>query len=380
MALKERKKLVREVLRETEDLLVMVTGLENEASPAPGSFRTQLMGKVRSYRREVERLQKDAHRFGGQTSGRDELLSGGMYSAKSDFEAHQDTQKNRVIGGIESLNRTSQSLDRTQRIAAETDEIGVGILDELDGQKEQLIRTRERAHQDTQKNRVIGGIESLNRTSQSLDRTQRIAAETDEIGVGILDELDGQKEQLIRTRERGSTSYGSHHKQLILSGIILVELAILGVVIWFWIYDELFVATDHHRFGGQTSGRDELLSGGMYSAKSDFEAHQDTQKNRVIGGIESLNRTSQSLDRTQRIAAETDEIGVGILDELDGQKEQLIRTRERVEDIDDNLSRSKRILNSMARRVITNKLILSGIILVELAILGVVIWWKFFSK
>eukprot|EP00057_Strongylocentrotus_purpuratus_P024592 XP_011679066.1 PREDICTED: vesicle transport through interaction with t-SNAREs homolog 1B [Strongylocentrotus purpuratus] len=58
----ERKKLLREVLRETEDLLVMVTGLENEASPAPGSFRTQLMGKVRSYRREVERLQKDALR------------------------------------------------------------------------------------------------------------------------------------------------------------------------------------------------------------------------------------------------------------------------------------------------------------------------------
>ncbi|XP_041468119.1 vesicle transport through interaction with t-SNAREs homolog 1B-like [Lytechinus variegatus] len=185
----ERKKLVREVLRETEDLLLMVTGLENEARPAPGSFRTQLMGKVRSYRREVERLQRDAQRFSGQASGRDELLSGGLYSAKSDFEAHQDTQKNRVIGGIESLNRASQSLDRTQRIAAETDEIGVGILDELDGQKEQLIRTRER-------------VEDID---DGLSKSRRI--------------LNSMARRVITNK-------------LILSGIILVELAILGVVIW----------------------------------------------------------------------------------------------------------------------------------------------------
>lgn len=185
----ERKKLVREVLRETEELYVLLASLENEARAAPGSYRTQLMGKVRSYRREVERLQRDAQQFSGQTSGREELLSGGLYSAKSDFEAHQDSQKNKVIDGMESLNRTSQSLSRTRVIAAETDEIGTGILDELDGQKEQLYRTRER----------------LEDMDGDLSKSRRI--------------LNSMAKRVITNK-------------IILTAIILVELGILGVVVW----------------------------------------------------------------------------------------------------------------------------------------------------
>ncbi|XP_071477982.1 vesicle transport through interaction with t-SNAREs homolog 1B-like [Diadema antillarum] len=185
-----RKKLVREVLKETDDLFVLVASLENEAKPAPGSYRTQLMGKTRSYRRQAEKLQRDAQRLSGHTSGRDELLSGGLYTpARSDFEAQQDSQKDKVVDGVESLNRTSQSLARTHRIAAETDEIGAGILDELDEQKEQLIRTKEN-----------------------------------------LEDMDGNlaksKKILNRMARRVITN------KLILSGIIVVELAILGVVVW----------------------------------------------------------------------------------------------------------------------------------------------------
>ena len=33
-------------------------------------------------------------------------------------------------------------------------------------------------------------------------RSQRIAAETDEIGYGIIDELGEQRESLVRTRDR----------------------------------------------------------------------------------------------------------------------------------------------------------------------------------
>lgn len=46
------------------------------------------------------------------------------------------------------------------------------------------------------------GTRVLHQTSQHIERSHRIALETDEIGAGIIDDLDGQKEQLIRTRDR----------------------------------------------------------------------------------------------------------------------------------------------------------------------------------
>ena len=57
---------------------------------------------------------------------------------------------------------------------------------------------------------------------------------------------------------------------------------------------------------------------------------QNAQRSRLLQGTETLNRSSASIDRTHRIAAETDEIGVGIIDELDQQKEQLISARDKV--------------------------------------------------
>lgn len=46
------------------------------------------------------------------------------------------------------------------------------------------------------------GSRILHQTSEHIDRTHRIALETDKIGEGIIEDLDGQKEQLIRTRDR----------------------------------------------------------------------------------------------------------------------------------------------------------------------------------
>ncbi|KTF79669.1 hypothetical protein cypCar_00034979 [Cyprinus carpio] len=46
----------------------------------------------------------------------------------------------------------------------------------------------------------------------------------------------------------------------------------------------------------------------------------------------------------------------------------------------ENLSRSRKILRAMSRRLVTNKLLLSVIIIMELAILAGVVYLKFFRK
>lgn len=51
---------------------------------------------------------------------------------------------------------------------------------------------------------LLQGTDSLNRASQSIERSHRIAAETDRIGTDIIEELGEQREQLERTKSRVS--------------------------------------------------------------------------------------------------------------------------------------------------------------------------------
>ncbi|GFO27430.1 vesicle transport through interaction with t-snares homolog 1b-like [Plakobranchus ocellatus] len=109
------------------------------------------------------------------------------------------------------------------------------------------------------------------------------------------------------------------------------------------------------------------------------ERLESSNRAKLFQGHQSLQRTSESIARSHQIAAETDQIGVEIIDELGQQRETILRTRDRLEETDVNLGRSRGILKSMARRMATDKLILALIILVELAILGGLTYWKFFS-
>jgi vesicle transport through interaction with t-SNAREs protein 1 len=107
---------------------------------------------------------------------------------------------------------------------------------------------------------------------------------------------------------------------------------------------------------------------------------ESSQRARLLQGTASLTRASDSIARSHAISAETDQIGADILDDLGTQRESLVRTRNRLGETNQNLSKSRKILNTMTRRVMTNKLILACIILCQLGILAGVVYWKFFSK
>ncbi|XP_040916545.1 vesicle transport through interaction with t-SNAREs homolog 1B [Toxotes jaculatrix] len=119
---------------------------------------------------------------------------------------------------------------------------------------------------------------------------------------------------------------------------------------------------------------------GIYSSENQQSTYLQSQRALLLQGTESLNNASQSIERSQRIAAETDQIGADIIEELGEQREQLDRTRNRLVNTGENLSRSRKVLRAMSRRLMTNKLLLGVIILMELAILGAVIYLKFFRR
>ncbi|XP_068107760.1 vesicle transport through interaction with t-SNAREs homolog 1B [Hyperolius riggenbachi] len=119
---------------------------------------------------------------------------------------------------------------------------------------------------------------------------------------------------------------------------------------------------------------------GPNSAGSEYNNPVQTQRTLLLQGNESLNRATDSIARAHHIAAETDAIGRDIVEELDGQREQLERTKDRLINTGENLGRSRKILRNMSRKIVTNKFLLIIIIILELAILGGLVYYKFFRK
>eukprot|EP00118_Oscarella_pearsei_P025329 m.307999 g.307999 ORF g.307999 m.307999 type:complete len:222 (+) comp43222_c0_seq1:34-699(+) len=129
-----------------------------------------------------------------------------------------------------------------------------------------------------------------------------------------------------------------------------------------------------------SSARDDLLSGGRtYGTHNDPAIIQGQQRSTLLKGSSSLNRTSESIARSKRTAAESEQIGTETLGDLVGQKEQLLRATDTVHETDAEVSKAKTILISMGKRVITDKLIMMIIILLQLGIIGGLVYWKFFS-
>lgn len=106
----------------------------------------------------------------------------------------------------------------------------------------------------------------------------------------------------------------------------------------------------------------------------------DANRETVASGTQALIRTSESLERSQRTALETEQIGYSVISDLGVQRESLERTRNNLSDTNDQLADTQKLLNLMHRRVFTNKFILIAIIITELLILGIVVYIKYFKK
>lgn len=97
----------------------------------------------------------------------------------------------------------------------------------------------------------------------------------------------------------------------------------------------------------------------------------------VLDGRAALLRTNESLQRTQKTAIETEEVGVTVVRELDSQRETLLRARDRLVNTDYELSRTQQLLRLAQRTVFANKILLIFIIFAEIIILGCSLYLKY---
>lgn len=118
-----------------------------------------------------------------------------------------------------------------------------------------------------------------------------------------------------------------------------------------------------------------VLQAVMSGSSWDEEARRTVLEGRAV-----LERTAESLARSQNTAAETERVGVEVVSELSAQRETLLRSRQRLADTDQELSRTHVLLRKMKLHVFTNKIILIVIIVLEICILAAVCYIRFFRK
>lgn len=124
--------------------------------------------------------------------------------------------------------------------------------------------------------------------------------------------------------------------------------------------------------GVNDEARDELLSRAELGSSSTSAG----QRERLLQTHEQLNITGDRIRQGKQTLLETEELGVSILQDLHKQRETINHAREHLHDADDSIGRARKVLTSMSRRAMTNKLILALIIMLLLASIGVIIYFK----
>lgn len=122
-----------------------------------------------------------------------------------------------------------------------------------------------------------------------------------------------------------------------------------------------------------TSERDELLESGL---GTELTTSVD-QRARVLANTARLNESGDRIRDGRRALLETEDLGVAILEDLHQQRQTLLRARESIHGVDENISKSRQLLNSMVRHMSRNRWILAGIIAVLLFAIVLVLYAKF---
>lgn len=107
------------------------------------------------------------------------------------------------------------------------------------------------------------------------------------------------------------------------------------------------------------------------------EEENQSQRQTLLQTNESIDRSTKRLNDATRTAADTERVGISIMDTLRAQRDQISNTRDTLGEADNYVDRSLRTLKTMTRRLATNKIITYGIIAVLLMLIILVIYSKF---
>lgn len=112
-------------------------------------------------------------------------------------------------------------------------------------------------------------------------------------------------------------------------------------------------------------------------SKAAGPASQTSQYERLVKNTDRLNDSTKTLDDTHRLVADTEEVGITVLDSLAQQRESLLGSHEKVRETGAMTIEARRILQRMTRRIITNTIVLYTTIFVLIAAILYVLYADF---
>ncbi|KAL6497481.1 Vesicle transport v-SNARE 13 [Orobanche hederae] len=120
------------------------------------------------------------------------------------------------------------------------------------------------------------------------------------------------------------------------------------------------------------AARDELLEAGM----SDTLAVSANQRERLLMSTGKLNNSSNRIQESRKVMLETEELGVSLLQDLHQQRQSLSHANNTLHGVDDNISRSRKIISNMSRRMDRNKCIIGTIVALLIIAIAVILYVK----
>ncbi|XP_057443141.1 vesicle transport v-SNARE 13-like [Lotus japonicus] len=120
------------------------------------------------------------------------------------------------------------------------------------------------------------------------------------------------------------------------------------------------------------TARDELLESG----RADSLAVSNDQRGRLLMSTERLNQSTDRIKDSRKTMLETEELGVSILQDLHQQRQSLLHAHTTLHGVDDNISRSKKILSAMSRRMSRNKWIVGSLMIALVLAIVLILYFK----
>ena len=142
----------------------------------------------------------------------------------------------------------------------------------------------------------------------------------------------------------------------------------------------LFAVRNEWNAFKKTARRPALVTGGVRGDTSGSFSGPMTRSAVLNQGIDALQNTGISLQSAELVARESEEIGTNVLDELNSQRETLLRARGRIDETNDDLKKSHRVIRLINMHVATNKCLLILIITIEIIILIAIVYLRFIRK
>ncbi|CAL8301319.1 unnamed protein product [Lota lota] len=141
----EKTQLVLNVDKQLEEVRELMEQMDLEVREIPVQSRAMFNSRLKSYKQEVEKLEKDfkRSRIAYSDEVRNELLGDEAGSSENQLIKLRE-ERAHLLDNTEKLERSSRRLEAGYQIAVETEQIGQEMLSNLNTDREKIQRARER--------------------------------------------------------------------------------------------------------------------------------------------------------------------------------------------------------------------------------------------